>query len=368
MNPDIVDTAVAAGNFQTLVAALKAADLVDALKGRGPFTVFAPSDVAFARLPAGTVESLLDPENRGRLTAILTYHVVSGRVPASTATSLRFADTLNGQRLDISTEQGKLLIDESQVVAADIMCSNGVIHVIDRVLLPSEQGILDIAQSAGNFRTLTRAIQAAGLAGALQGDGPFTVFAPTDEAFAKLPQNTVQELLRPENRDKLQEILKYHVVSGRRFADQIVGRATLDTLSGLKTSVGLSSGNLQINDSQIISTDIEASNGVVHVIDNVLLPDPERSARLSAVEIIELAINRGVPLFNDGQTTACAAIYEVAAKALLNLGQNLPEPAKNSLREALEEQSNQRRSRDQAWTLRRALDKALEYLDGRMSL
>lgn len=133
---DIVDTAVAAGNFKTLAAALQAAGLVETLKGAGPFTVFAPTDEAFAKLPAGTVENLLKPENKQKLIAILTYHVVPGQVMASDVVKLHEAKTVNGQELKIMAEDGKVMVGNATVTKADIQCSNGVIHVIDTVLLP----------------------------------------------------------------------------------------------------------------------------------------------------------------------------------------------------------------------------------------
>jgi uncharacterized surface protein with fasciclin (FAS1) repeats len=133
---DLVDTAVAAGSFKTLAAALQAAGLVDTLKGAGPFTVFAPTDEAFAKLPAGTVESLLKPENKARLTAILTYHVVPGAVTAAQVTSLKSAKTVNGQSIAIATSGGTVMVDKAKVVKTDIRASNGVIHVIDTVILP----------------------------------------------------------------------------------------------------------------------------------------------------------------------------------------------------------------------------------------
>lgn len=136
---DIVDTAVAAGSFNTLAAALKAAGLVDTLKGAGPFTVFAPTDEAFAKLPAGTVESLLKPENKAQLTAILTYHVVPGSVMAAQVASLREARTVNGQAVKISAMGGSVMVDKAKVVKADIRASNGVIHVIDTVILPASR-------------------------------------------------------------------------------------------------------------------------------------------------------------------------------------------------------------------------------------
>jgi uncharacterized surface protein with fasciclin (FAS1) repeats len=133
---DIVDTAVSAGQFNTLAAALKAAGLVETLKGKGPFTVFAPTDEAFAKLPAGTVQDLLKPENKDKLTAILTYHVVPGQVMAADVVKLNSAKTVNGQSVKIKTKKGNVMVDNANVVKTDIATSNGVIHVIDTVILP----------------------------------------------------------------------------------------------------------------------------------------------------------------------------------------------------------------------------------------
>ena len=133
---DIVDTAVAAGSFKTLAAALQAAGLIDTLKSKGPFTVFAPTDEAFAKLPAGTVDDLLKPENKAKLVAILTYHVVPGKVLAAQVTKMSSAKTVNGESLTISVNNGSVMVDNAKVVKTDILCSNGVIHVIDSVVLP----------------------------------------------------------------------------------------------------------------------------------------------------------------------------------------------------------------------------------------
>ncbi len=135
---DIVETAVGAGQFKTLAAALTAVDLVETLKGPGPFTVFAPTDEAFAKLPAGTVENLLKPENKAKLTAILTYHVVPGAVKAEQVTKLDEAKTVNGAMVKVSTDHGKVMINDANVVKADIPASNGIIHVIDKVILPPQ--------------------------------------------------------------------------------------------------------------------------------------------------------------------------------------------------------------------------------------
>jgi len=133
---DIVDTAVSAGSFNTLVAAVKAADLVETLKGEGPFTVFAPTDDAFAKLPEGTLDDLLKPENKEKLQAILTYHVVPGKVMAKEVTGLDSAKTVNGQKISIKTDHGTVMVNDAKVVKTDIVCTNGVIHVIDTVILP----------------------------------------------------------------------------------------------------------------------------------------------------------------------------------------------------------------------------------------
>jgi uncharacterized surface protein with fasciclin (FAS1) repeats len=135
---DIVDTAVAAGTFNTLAAALQAAGLADTLKGKGPFTVFAPTDEAFSKLPEGTVESLLKPENKEKLKAILLYHVVSGDVTAAMVVKLSSARTINGQDLKLTVHDGTVMVNDAKVVKPDVLASNGVIHVIDTVLLPKD--------------------------------------------------------------------------------------------------------------------------------------------------------------------------------------------------------------------------------------
>jgi transforming growth factor-beta-induced protein len=273
---DIVDTAIGAGSFKTLVAAVEAAGLVDALKGNGPFTVFAPTDEAFAALPAGTVEGLLkDPET---LKAILLYHVVEGKVLAADAAKLTEANTLNGAAIKISAADGKVMINDAEVVSADVMASNGVIHVINKVILPpaddammeDKQDIVDTTIADGRFKTLVAAVQAAGLVDALKADGPLTVFAPTDDAFAKLPAGTVEALLKDPK--ALGDILKYHVVSGKIMAAEVAKHGSLTTLLGQDAPIKLEGGKVYIAGAQVIITDIETSNGVIHVIDTVMLP------------------------------------------------------------------------------------------------
>jgi len=279
---DIVDTAIADGRFTTLVAAVTAGGLVDTLKGAGPFTVFAPTDDAFAKLPAGTVEGLLKPENLETLKNILLYHVVPGAVMAADVVTLdgKSADTaFAGNAIAISVKDGSVFLNETvQVIITDIATSNGVIHVIDTVLLPPTKlaNIVDTAVADGRFTTLVAAVTAGGLVDTLVGEGPFTVFAPTDEAFATLPAGTVEGLLKPENLETLKNILLYHVVPGTVMAADVVtldGKTADTAYAGNAIAISVKDGKVFLNETvQVIITDIATSNGVIHVIDTVLLP------------------------------------------------------------------------------------------------
>ncbi|MBX3435098.1 MAG: fasciclin domain-containing protein [Pirellulales bacterium] len=279
--PTIVGAAAASKDFSTLVAAVKAAGLVETLSGDGPFTVFAPTDAAFGKLPKGTVAELLKPENRGKLTDILKYHVVAGNVPASEAVKLSAAKTVLGKSLPLKVVEGGLTVGGAKVVKADLACSNGVIHVIDSVLLPptdeaaaepAAKDIVDTAVGAEGFSTLVAAVKAAGLVDTLKGEGPFTVFAPTDAAFAKLPKETLAGLLKPEAKADLTKILTYHVVPGKVMAADVVKLKSAKTAAGGELAIAVGEEGVKVNDAKVIKTDIECANGVIHVIDAVLLP------------------------------------------------------------------------------------------------
>ncbi|TVQ54287.1 MAG: fasciclin domain-containing protein [Phycisphaerales bacterium] len=271
---NIVETAIGAGQFNTLATALEAAGLVDALQGDGPFTVFAPTDEAFDKLPEGTLDELLKPESRDTLRLILTYHVVSGKVKAADVVGLNAADTLSGQRISIAVNDGTVrLNDSARVTDVDIEASNGVIHIIDSVIMPNTKDILETAADAGDFSTLAGAIRAAGLVSTLQSDGPFTVFAPTDEAFAKVPAETLNSLMQPENRDQLIAVLTYHVVAGRVYADQAKKAGRAETVQGGTLTIRERDGDVRINNAKVLKADIDTTNGVIHVIDTVLIPE-----------------------------------------------------------------------------------------------
>jgi len=280
MEQDIVAIASGDERFSALVAALSAADLVETLQGEGPFTVFAPTDDAFAALPEGTVEGLL--EDIPALTDVLLYHVVAGEVMAADVVNLDSADTVQGTALPISVEDGKVMVGDAEVVITDIAASNGVIHVIDTVLVPAaeeamaedememKQDIATIASGDERFSTLVTALSAADLVETLQGEGPFTVFAPTNDAFAALPEGTVEGLL--EDIPALTDVLLYHVVAGNVMAADVVNLESADTVQGSALDISVEDGTVMVGNAEVIITDIPASNGVIHVIDAVLVP------------------------------------------------------------------------------------------------
>jgi uncharacterized surface protein with fasciclin (FAS1) repeats len=279
--PNIVERAQADEDLETLVTALVAADLVDTLSGDGPFTVFAPTDDAFDSLPDGLLEELLaDVE---QLTKVLTYHVYSGNVLAADAIALdgETIDMLNGLGVTIDVVEGSVVLNlgkdaEATVIITDIVASNGVIHVIDTVLNPADApNIVERAQANEDLETLVTAVVAADLVDTLSGDGPFTVFAPTDEAFGNLPEGALEALLA--DTDALTDLLTYHVLSGEVLAADAIALdgQTVTMVNGDDMAIDVVDGNVVLNqggnrEATVIVTDVLASNGVIHIIDAVL--------------------------------------------------------------------------------------------------
>jgi transforming growth factor-beta-induced protein len=264
---NLLETARQAGSFQTLVTAVEQAGLAATLTGTDELTVFAPTDEAFEALPSGIVDALLSDSEL--LTAVLTYHVVPGRLGSSAVAGRTSLTTANGQALEVTTAGGGVQVNGAQVVQADIGASNGVIHVIDDVLTP----LLDIARTArlaGGFETLLAAVEAAGLGDALTADGTLTVFAPTDAAFAALPEGALEALL--DDREALTAVLTYHVAGERLPASEVVSRSAIQTLNGASLSVRVEGNTVWVDDARVVATDIETTNGIIHVIDAVLLP------------------------------------------------------------------------------------------------
>lgn len=271
---DIVQTAVGAGQFTTLASLLQQAGLVDTLATGGPFTVFAPTDAAFAKVPKATLDALAaDP---AKLKAVLLYHVVPGRVTAADVVKLTSAKTAEGRSLGIKVSNGSVFVDGAQVTTPDVVASNGVIHVIDSVLIPQEampaapKTIVQTAVAAGSFKTLASLLKKAGLVGTLQGKGPFTVFAPTDAAFAKVPKATLAAL--GKNKAQLRSVLLYHVVKGNVPAAKVVKLRSAKTLNGKAVSIRVNGGNVLVGGARVTTADVKASNGVIHVVNKVLIP------------------------------------------------------------------------------------------------
>ena len=334
-------------------------------------TILAPTDEAFAALPEATVRELLTPEGLEALRSILSFHVVSGGMSSSDLLARRSIETLNGQRLDIGSA-GPLSIGGAGLVTVDVPFDAGVVHVIDRVLMPELASIVELASTSDDLGTLVAAVGAAGLAEQLDSEnGPWTVFAPVDSAFEALPAGVLDDLLRPENRSSLARVLGLHVVPGRLYAGELLTARRARTLFGDSIEFGIEEGRLRVGDGFIVGADIEASNGVVHLIDGVLLPAaPEAvSARRSAeaARLCELAIERGVPLFNAGQHGACASIYEITIDAMVSLGgRDLGREVVDRLELGLAEGAAEQSWAERAWTYRRALDDVYPILARRV--
>lgn len=279
---DIIETAVESGNFQTLVAAVEAAGLVETLKGSGPFTIFAPTDKAFARLPESTVESLFN--NPTRLKSILLYHVLAGEYPADVLVLYPSIPTMEGQTVTIDTREG-INIDGARVTVKDIKASNGIIHVIDSIIMPREEpNIVQVARNSGILELFVFALEKSNLVDMLSGGGPFTVFAPSDIAFARIPEDTRKALF--EEPEWLDAVLRYHIVRGEYSADELMNERSLRTIHGEVVNVNLSEEGLGIGNTLIAIKDVQASNGVIQVIDHVMLPKEWRNGLPTIVELI----------------------------------------------------------------------------------
>jgi uncharacterized surface protein with fasciclin (FAS1) repeats len=226
--------------------------------------------------------------------------------------------------------------------------------------------IVDTAASAGTFNTLIAAAKAAGLVDALKGDGPLTVFAPTDDAFSALPAGTIESLLKPENKDQLATILKFHVIAGKVGSVALADGAALETLAGIDANISQTEGGFNIENARIVATDIDASNGVVHVIDRVILP-PKQMSRSDSAKVIEMAIDRGVPMFNHGNAAGTVAVYKAATEQLMRFG-GLNAEERARLQMGMKAADAGRTASASAWELRYALDDVNESLhnDGQM--
>ena len=278
----IVDIVVNSPRHESLEAAVVAAELAGALSAEGDFTLFAPTDDAFAALGSETIDALFgDPT--GDLASILKYHAVGARALSGDLSDGDMFTTLEGSDIEVTINEEGIFINDAKVVFADYQAPNGVVHVIDAVLTPPvpSNTVVDVIVNSEIHESLEAAVIAAELDGALSGEGPFTVFAPTDDAFAALGSETIDALFADPTGD-LASILQYHVVSGEVMAGDLSDRQVIEMLEGTNTYISLYKGKAYINQAEITVTDIEADNGVVHVIDAVLT-QPESVLDLIAI-------------------------------------------------------------------------------------
>jgi transforming growth factor-beta-induced protein len=268
---NIVETAKANTNFDTLVDALGAADLDETLASEQDlYTVFAPTDAAFAELDEEYLANLVNNDT-ATLTKILTYHVVSGKLMSTDLSNDTRLETIQGKYITINIEGGNVYVDDANVTSTDIECSNGVIHIIDTVIVP-KQNIVETANADVEFNTLVDALVAADLDETLASEQElYTVFAPTDAAFAELDEEYLADLLNNDTAN-LTKILKYHVISGKLMSTDLSDGMNLTTLEGTNVSIIINGTDVMINDANATSVDIVCSNGVIHVIDKVIVP------------------------------------------------------------------------------------------------
>jgi len=330
---NIVQLAESVQDLSTLVAAVVAGDLADTLSSAGQFTVFAPTNEAFAALPKGVLEKLMKPQQKKELVDILTYHVLPEKVLSTNLKPYQAVKTVEGKSLEVtrrgaSVRVGSSLVskDLKNVIKADNLASNGVVHIIDGVLLPPTralENIVALAASTADLSTLVKAVTAGKLAAALSGTGPFTVFAPTNEAFAKLPKATLNHLLDPKNIKELDAILEYHVLSGVAVSKaDLKSEQKVKTLEGQDVEIKATRGEVLVNQARVTTADVAASNGIVHIIDSVLMiPKPnivqlaERTPDLSTLVSAVVAGDLADTLSSAGKFTVFAPTNE-AFKAL----------------------------------------------------
>lgn len=373
--------APAAGS--TLAAVAKSADLTTLLSlvevsglqlpVDGRVTIFAPNNKAFAAIPADKVKFLTSEEGRETLRAILKHHILPMALDSGSLLQRCGVVALSGQNLAIDGE--RLTSAGASFLKADVAFDRGIVYVIDRVMMPETRSVAEIVSQDPRLATLLKAVTTAGLATQLgsENEGPWTLLAPSNEAFAALGEETVKALMADPS--QLANVLSAHVIPSRiRRSDMIAQRSVRTLFARDAVSFSLVDGRVRVSGASIISGDIEASNGVIHVVDRVIVPDlsaarnlPVEGMKASAsgvAGLVELAIERGVLLFNDGKPEACAAIYEVTVAAIIDLASEaVGNDAVERLRLALAEGQVEKDATKRAWIFRRAMDRV--YQDAR---
>ena len=274
----VVEVIANSENHTTLESAIIAAELNTALSGTGPFTVFAPTDAAFEMLPEGYLEFLLMEANKDSLASVLSYHVVPGDTTASELMDGMMLPTLvSGDSLFVRLMGEMVHINGAMVTMADIDASNGTVHVIDMVLTQPAASVVDVIMTTDTLSTLATAIEEAELEDALMMEGPYTIFAPANDAFSAIDQADLAALLADPDGD-LTDILQYHVVAGTYTSADFTDGMMLMTLQGEELEISVMNDTILIDTAMVIMSDMMADNGIVHVINGVLMPEAVTSA------------------------------------------------------------------------------------------
>jgi|GEM_PF-506477 len=305
--------------LKSFVAAVEKAGLTDTLAGKDEFTVFAPNDEAFKAL--GKLEDL----PKDTLVRVLKNHVVKGKTNLGVALASGNATSLLGTDLVVAIEGGGIQVGGANIKKANVDCANGYLNIIDKVLMPASRSLKDVAKDAGIDKLLA-AIETAGLTKTIEGKGPITIFAPSNEALEKAGEI---------DKDKLADILKNHVVEGKITAADLVAGKSFKTLAGNELKGGFDEG-IKVAGIPVTKPDLEGENGVIHIIDGVIVPKPKSVADYAA-ELVSQSVEMGARLYNGKNPSATVDLYELTYHALLHLN---PEAMPKDLPAALEKASN----------------------------
>lgn len=340
------------------------------LPADGRLTIFAPTNKAFEALPAETVQMLTSEKGKPTLRAILRNHILPMAVDSGSLLARRGVVALSGQSLAVNGDA--LTVAGASLITTDVAFDRGTVHVIDRVLIPETRSISEIVSKDQRLSTLFAAVNAAGLGRQFsnENEGPWTLLAPSNEAFEALGERAITDLL--SNPTQLAAVLSAHVIPSRIRRSDMLAQGSARTLLGRDAvSFKLVDGTITAGGASILAADIEASNGVIHIIDRVIVPGPASASAvapqrmkaplMSLRTLVELAIERGVPLFNGGNPEACAAIYEVTIVALVDLAPDaLGDDGVERLRLALAEGEAESDPSKRAWLYRKAMDRAYD--------
>ena len=364
--PNSLAAVATKANLTTLLALVKASGIE--FPANTPLTVFAPTNEAFAKLPKDQVEFLTSAKGKSTLQAILKHHVVGQSVGSSSVLERRRLVALSGQSLPIDSTA--LTVDGARLVATDVSFDGGLVHVIDTVMLPELRSIEQIVTEDDRFATLRAAVEAAGIGSQLgsRNQGPWTLLAPSNKAFGAIPADALKALL--QDRPALTAVLVAHVLPTAIRREEMLAQGSARTLMGDgSVAFALEAGAITVAGARIEVADIEAANGIIHIIDRVLPAQPAAAATVAsspqqrsrqAAAILELAIERGVPRFNAGDQASCAALYELAITSVVVLGADtLGDAATAELAAALKKGAEHEDAAERAWVYRRAIDRTL---------